>query len=75
MAAPVGPAHKGSENNAENKMTTPADAYMRQQHDELVVQSAQRARAERCQSIFVVVLMACALCCFAVGILATHFLT
>jgi hypothetical protein len=56
-------------------MTTPTDAYMRQQHDELVVQAAQRARAARCQSIFVVVLMACALCCFAVGILATHFLT
>jgi hypothetical protein len=55
-------------------MKTPADAYMRQQHDELVVQAAQRERAERCQSIFVITLVACALCCFAVGILATHFL-
>ena len=54
---------------------TPAEAYMRQQHDELVVQAVQRESAERCQSIFVIALVACALCCFAVGTLATFSLT
>ena len=74
MAATAGPTHKGSENDAENKMTTPADAYTRQQHAELVVQSAQKEREERYATIFFTALMACVLCCFAVALFATLFL-
>ncbi len=39
-------------------MKTPADAFMRQQHDELVVQSAQKEREERFATIFFTTLMA-----------------
>jgi formate/nitrite transporter FocA (FNT family) len=55
-------------------MTTPTDAFMRQQHDELVVQAAQKAREERFSTIFFTALMACVLCCFAVLLFATLFL-
>lgn len=55
-------------------MTTPADAFMRQQLDELVVQAAQKAREERFATIFFTALMACVLCCFAVGLFATLFM-
>ena len=55
-------------------MTTPADAYLHQQQVELVLQSVQKKREERYATIFFTALMACVLCCFAVGVFATLFM-